>query len=229
MIIIIIKQQINSKGKEKIHDKYNTYFNCFVSDLYEKQKEKLINEKKIKIKKAKSTIKIKKLEDYIGPNLYNEQVDAPDFGYICYKANKKINPNYSLNNPLSSYYNEYDNNIRNVNRIKLKINNWEENKEILNDINLRNIYNKYENEKNNTENDIMYYEKFNNNNNVYNVYRNKNTLFQDFQNYPKTEYKEETLMNNTYYNTLYNKAFNQFKNYPYNIYHEQEQIFQNNN
>ena len=36
-------------------------------------------------------------------------------------------------------------------------------------------------------------------------------------------------MNNTYYNTLYNKAFNQFKNYPYNIYHEQEQIFQNNN
>ena len=219
---------INSKGKEKIHDKYNTYFNCFVSDLYEKQKEKLINEKKIKIKKAKSTIKIKKLEDYIGPNLYNEQVDAPDFGYICYKANKKINPNYSLNNPLSSYYNEYDNNIRNVNRIKLKINNWEENKEILNDINLRNIYNKYENEKNNTENDIMYYEKFNNNN-VYNVYRNKNTLFQDFQNYPKTEYKKETLMNNTYYNTLYNKAFNQFKNYPYNIYHEQEQIFQNNN
>ena len=219
---------INSKGKEKIHDKYNTYFNCFVSDLYEEQKEKLINEKKIKIKKAKSTIKIKKLEDYIGPNLYNEQVDAPDFGYICYKANKKINPNYSLNNPLSSYYNEYDNNIRNVNRIKLKINNWEENKEILNDINLRNIYNKYENEKNNTENDIMYYEKFNNNN-VYNVYRNKNTLFQDFQNYPKTEYKEETLMNNTYYNTLYNKAFNQFKNYPYNIYHEQEQIFQNNN
>ena len=219
---------INSKGKEKIHDKYNTYFNCFVSDLYEKQKEKLINEKKIKIKKAKSTIKIKKLEDYIGPNLYNEQVDAPDFGYICYKANKKINPNYSLNNPLSSYFNEYDNNIRNVNRIKLKINNWEENKEILNDINLRNIYNKYENEKNNTENDIIYYEKFNNNN-VYNVYRNKNTLFQDFQNYPKTEYKEETLMNNTYYNTLYNKAFNQFKNYPYNIYHEQEQIFQNNN
>ena len=219
---------INSKGKEKIHDKYNTYFNCFVSDLYEEQKEKLINEKKIKIKKAKTTIKIKKLEDYIGPNLYNEQVDAPDFGYICYKANKKINPNYSLNNPLSSYYNEYDNNIRNVNRIKLKINNWEENKEILNDINLRNIYNKYENEKNNTENDIMYYEKFNNNN-VYNVYRNKNTLFQDFQNYPKTEYKEETLMNNTYYNTLYNKAFNQFKNYPYNIYHEQEQIFQNNN
>ena len=219
---------INSKGKEKIHDKYNTYFNCFVSDLYEKQKEKLINEKKIKIKKAKSTIKIKKLEDYIGPNLYNEQVDAPDFGYICYKANKKINPNYSLNNPLSSYYNEYDNNIRNVNRIKLKINNWEENKEILNDINLRNIYNKYENEKNNTENDIIYYEKFNNNN-VYNVYRNKNTLFQDFQNCPKTEYKEETLMNNTYYNTLYNKAFNQFKNYPYNIYHEQEQIFQNNN
>ena len=91
---------INSKGKEKIHDKYNTYFNCFVSDLYEKQKEKLINEKKIKIKKAKSTIKIKKLEDYIGPNLYNEQVDAPDFGYICYKANKKINPNYSLNNPM---------------------------------------------------------------------------------------------------------------------------------
>ena len=75
---------------------------------------------------------------------------------------------------------------------------------------------------------MIYYEKFNNNN-VYNVYRNKNTLFQDFQNYPKTEYKEETLMNNTYYNTLYNKAFNQFKNYPYNIYHEQEQIFQNNN
>ena len=206
---------INSKGKEKIQDKFNIYFNCFVPDLYEEQREKLINEKKFK--KAKSTVKIKKLDDYIGPNLYNEEVDPPDFGYICYKTNKKINPNYTLNRPISSYYNEYNNNLRSVN----KLNNLDEDKEMLN-VNLRSIYKKYENEKNNSENDIFNYEKFI-------TYRNKNTLFQDFQNYPQTEYKEESLMNHNDYNTLYNKAFNQFKNYPYNIYHEQQQIlFQDN-
>ena len=201
---------INSKGKEKIQDKFNTYFNCFVPDLYEEQREKLINEKKFK--KAKSTVKIKKLDDYIGPNLYNEEVDAPDFGYICYKANKKINPNYTLNRPISSYFPEYKNNLMSVN----KLNNLDEDKEMLN-VNLRNIYKKYENEKNNSENDIFNYEKFV-------TYRNKNTLFQDFQNCPQNEYKEESLMNPNEYNTLYNKAFNQFKNYPYNFYHEQQQI-----
>ena len=201
---------INSKGKEKIQDKFNTYFNCFVPDLYEEQREKLINEKKFK--KAKSTVKIKKLDDYIGPNLYNEEVDAPDFGYICYKANKKINPNYTLNRPINSYFPQYKNNLMSVN----KLNNLDEDKEMLN-VNLRNIYKKYENEKNNSENDIFNYEKFI-------TYKNKNTLFQDFQNYPHTEYKEESLMNPNEYNTLYNKAFNQFKNYPYNFYHEQQQI-----
>ena len=206
---------INSKGKEKIQDKFNTYFNCFVPDLYEEQREKLINEKKFK--KAKSTVKIKKLDDYIGPNLYNEEVDAPDFGYICYKANKKINPNYTLNRPINSYYPEYNNNLRSVNRL----NNLDEDKEMRN-VNLRNIYKKYENEKNNSENDIFNYEKFV-------TYKNKNTLFQDFQNYPQTEYKEESLMNHNDYNTLYNKAFNQFKNYPYNIYHEQQQILSPDN
>ena len=205
---------INSKGKEKIQDKFNIYFNCFVPDLYEEQREKLINEKKFK--KAKSTVKIKKLDDYIGPNLYNEEVDAPDFGYICYKTNKKINPNYTLNRPISSYFLEYKNNLRSVN----SLNNLDEDKEMLN-VNLRNIYKKYENEKNNSENDIFNYEKFV-------TYRNKNTLFQDFQNYPQTQNKEESLMNHNDYNTLYNKAFNQFKNYPYNIYHEQQILFQDN-
>ena len=164
------------------------------------------------LKRQKSTVKIKKLDDYIGPNLYNEEVDAPDFGYICYKTNKKINPNYTLNRPISSYFLEYKNNLRSVN----SLNNLDEDKEMLN-VNLRNIYKKYENEKNNSENDIFNYEKFV-------TYRNKNTLFQDFQNYPQTQNKEESLMNPNEYNTLYNKAFNQFKNYPYNLYHEQQQI-----
>ena len=52
----------------------------------------------------------------------------------------------------------------------------------------------------------------------------KDTLFQDFENYPKTEYKEESLIHQIEYNTLYNKAFNQFSNYPYNNYHEQQEI-----
>ena len=205
---------INPKGKEKIQDKYNIYFNCYMPDLYEEQRKKLINEKKVK--KAKSTVKIKKLDDYVGPNLYNKEIDMPDFGYICYKTNKKINPKYSLNNPIYSYNNEYGNSFRNINRL----NNLNEEKEIRN-VNLKNIYNKYENEKNNTENDIFNYGKFSNN-------RNKNTLFQDFQNHSKTEYKEESLIHQIEYNNLYNKAFNQFSNYPYNNYHEQQEIlFQN--
>ena len=124
--------------------------------MYEEQRKKLINAKKVK--KAKSTVKIKKLDDYVGPNLYNKEIDMPDFGYICYKTNKKINPKYSLNNSLYSYNNEYGNSFRNINRI----NNLNEEKEMRN-VNLKNIYNKYENEKNNTENDISNYGKFSNN------------------------------------------------------------------
>ena len=195
----------NPKRKEKIQEKYNIYFNCFIPDLYEEQKQKLLNERKIRV--SKSSAKIKKLEDYVGPNLYNEKVDIPDFGYICYKANKKINPKYSLN---------YDNTYQNYKygtSTKLYTMNNEIN--TLN-INLRSIYNKYENDKNNNENDIFNYHKFNNN-------RNRNNNFNEIQNCPKTEYNEEKI-NNIEYNTLYNRAFKQFK-YPYYYdYNEQQPI-----
>ena len=108
------KRDINFIGKEKIQDKYNLYFNCFMPDLYEEQKEKLLNEKNYfsRMKKSKSTTKLEVLEDDIGPNLYNEKIDMPDIGYIIYKTNKKINSNYSLNsiNTLNSNFSNYNNN-----------------------------------------------------------------------------------------------------------------------
>ena len=84
------KKDINFVGKEKIQDKYNLYFNCFIPDLYEEQKEKLLNEKKfLKMKKSNSIIKLEVLEDDIGPNLYIEHIYIPDIGYISFKTNKK--------------------------------------------------------------------------------------------------------------------------------------------
>ena len=187
----------NPKGKEKIQDKYNIYFNCFIPSLYEEQKQKLLNEKNIK--KSKSSTKIKKLEDYIGPNLYNEEVESPDFGYICYKTNKKINPKYSL-------YTSYNNNNYNLSSMN-KINTLNNEYYALN-INLRNIYNNYENNKNNyeNENDIINYRTKSNN------FRNRNNYFEENQNYPKTE-NNDKLIDEQAYHYLYNKAFNKF-NYP---------------
>lgn len=49
----------NPKGKEKIQEKYNIYFNCFIRDLYEEQKQKLLKEKKVR--RTKSNVKIKKI------------------------------------------------------------------------------------------------------------------------------------------------------------------------
>lgn len=108
------KRDFNFVGKEKIAKKYNLYFNCFDPKLYEEQREKLLKDKKsaLKMKKSKSVSKILILDDYIGPNLYNEQIENPDIGYIIYKTNKKINSNYSLNsmNTLNSNYRNYNNN-----------------------------------------------------------------------------------------------------------------------
>ena len=199
-------KKYNPKGKAKIQEKYNIYFNCFIPDLYEEQRQKLLNEKKIK--KAKSTTKIKQLEDYIGPNLYNEEVEAPDFGYICYKTNKKINPKYSLNHENNrNYYNSRRismiNSINTLNNDHFGLN-----------INLRSIYNKYENDKNNNENenDIFNYSK--------NNFRKRNNLFEEMQNYPKTEYNEE-IMKDQLYQELYNKAFKQFNYLPEVNYYQQ--------
>ena len=195
----------NPKGKEKIQDKYNIYFNCFIPSLYEEQKQKLINEKNIK--KSKSTTKIKKLEDYIGPNLYNEKVESPDFGYICYKTNKKINPNYSL---YSTYNNSINYHLATMNNI-----NTLNNEHYALNLSLRNIYNNYENNKNNyeNENDIMNYPS------KYNNFRNKNNYLRENQNYPRTEYNED-INNERIYQYLYNKAFNKF-NYPSDSYYQQ--------
>ena len=191
----------NPKGKEKIQEKYNIYFNCFIPSLYEEQKQKLLNEKNMK--KSKSTTKIKKLEDYIGPNLYNEKVESPDFGYICYKTNKKINPKYSLNYNNGGTFG----NINTLNNQHFPLN-----------INLRNIYNDYEDNKNNyeNENDIMDYP------NKINNQRNRNNYYKENHNYYKTEYNDE-LINEIIYHDLYNKAFNRFNfssnnNYQLNSY-----------
>lgn len=193
----------NPKGKEKIQEKYNIYFNCFIPSLYEEQKQKLLNEKNMK--KSKSTTKIKKLEDYIGPNLYNEKVESPDFGYICYKTNKKINPKYSLNYNNSGTFG----NINTLNNQHFPLN-----------INLRNIYNEYEDNKNNyeNENDIMDYP------NKINNQRNRNNYYKENHNYYKTEYNDE-LINEIIYHDLYNKAFNRFNfssnnNYQLNSYND---------
>ena len=193
----------NPKGKEKIQEKYNIYFNCFIPSLYEEQKQKLLNEKNMK--KSKSTTKIKKLEDYIGPNLYNEKVESPDFGYICYKTNKKINPKYSLNYNNGGTFG----NINTLNNQHFPLN-----------INLRNIYNDYEDNKNNyeSENDIMDYP------NKINNQRNRNNYYKENHNYYKTEYNDE-LINEIIYHDLYNKAFNRFNfssnnNYQLNSYND---------
>ena len=193
----------NPKGKEKIQEKYNIYFNCFIPSLYEEQKQKLLNEKNMK--KSKSTTNIKKLEDYIGPNLYNEKVESPDFGYICYKTNKKINPKYSLNYNNGGTFG----NINTLNNQHFPLN-----------INLRNIYNDYEDNKNNyeNENDIMDYP------NKINNQRNRNNYYKENQNYYKTEYNDE-LINEIIYHDLYNKAFNRFNfssnnNYQLNSYND---------
>ena len=193
----------NPKGKEKIQEKYNIYFNCFIPSLYEEQKQKLLNEKNMK--KSKSTTKIKKLEDYIGPNLYNEKVESPDFGYICYKTNKKINPKYSLNYNNGGTFG----NINTLNNQHFPLN-----------INLRNIYNDYEDNKNNyeNENDIMDYP------NKINNQRNRNNYYKENYNYYKTEYNDE-LINEIIYHDLYNKAFNRFNfssnnNYQLNSYND---------
>ena len=188
----------NSKGKEKIQEKYNTYFNCFFPELYEEQKQKLIKDKKIK--KSKSTTKIKRLEDYIGPNLYNEEVETPDFGYICYKTNKKINPKYSLN--YNCLYNSRNNNFGALDNINaLNEEHYSSN------IDLRTIYKNYENFKNNYENE-------------------KENYYVQNQNYPYSGYYNEELIDeNTYYD-LYNKAFNHF-NYPSDKYNYQPNFYTN--
>ena len=200
----------NIKGKKNIQEKYNIYFNCFMPDLYEEQKKKLLNEKNVK--KSKSTTKIKKLEDYVGPNLYNEQVEIPDFGYICYKTNKKINPNYSLNQ-FNTYHN-YNYNFGSTNRLNT-LQNGQNRFNSLN-INTRNICNDYENDKNNYENesDILNYLKGSNHRN-----RNRNDNIEEMYNFPKTEYNNE-IMNEIYYHDLYNKAFKQIK-YSSNDFYEQ--------
>ena len=185
----IIKKIKKIKGKEKIQDKYNIYFNCFIPTLYEEQKEKLLKEKKIK--KSKSSTKLKKLDDYVGPNLYNEKVEMPDFGYICYKTNKKINPKYSLCNTLNS-----NNKFQNNNYMFLNSNNSSNNENYISNLSLRKIYNNYENSKNNSVNE---FDDLN-----YNNYKTK--INEERQNYPDNDINDE-LMNKRIYEDLYNKAF----------------------
>ncbi len=196
------KKNINFKGKEKIQEKYNIYFNCFVPDLYEEQKEKLLNEnKKYKMKKSKSEskIKISPLEDNIGPNLYNEQIDIPDYGYLAYKANKKIISNYSLNeiNTLNSKYRNFPNGQMNF----------------------------YSNRNINTLTDNPLFPIDNNNldsNNEYSNYQLNYNFINNGQinsNLNLNIENAKEIRNERIYNEIYNKAFRQF-NYQPNSYFE---------
>ena len=188
----------NSKGKEKIQEKYNTYFNCFFPELYEEQKQKLIDQKIIK--RSKSSAKIQKLDDYIGPNLYYKEVECPDFGYICYKTNKKINPKYSLN---SNYYctsrNNYCETWNNLNTFS--------DEHYSSNINLRTIYKNYENYKSNFENE-------------------KENYTGENQNSPTSECYNEELTNEKNYYDLYDKAFNNL-NYSPDNYDYQQNFYSN--
>ena len=188
----------NSKGKEKIQEKYNTYFNCFFPELYEEQKQKLIDQKIIK--RSKSSAKIQKLDDYIGPNLYYKEVECPDFGYICYKTNKKINPKYSLN---SNYYctsrNNYCETWNNLNTFS--------DEHYSSNINLRTIYKNYENYKSNFENE-------------------KENYTGENQNSPTSECYNKELTNEKNYYDLYDKAFNNL-NYSPDNYDYQQNFYSN--
>ena len=209
------KKDINFKGKEKIQEKYNIYFNCFVPDLYEEQKEKLLNEnKKYKMKKSKSETKIKisPLDDNIGPNLYNEQIDIPDFGYIAYKANKKINSNCSFNsiNTLNSNYRNFNNKGNGNSQMNFYSN---RNINTLNDNDIFTIHNNDNNNHLNNRNNSLLNLNENMNSQLKNIYfnneNNKSNLIMD----------NRGIRNERIYNEIYNKAFKQF-NYKPNSYYE---------
>jgi hypothetical protein len=187
-------------GKDKIQEKYNIYFNCFVPEIYEEQKEKLLNDHR-KMKKSKSTANIKVLDDNIGPNLYNEQVEMPDMNYIIYKTNKKINSSYSMNtlNPNCRNDNMNNNNYENQNL------NYNSNKNTINTINnpflLKNNSNILDNRN---ENNKL--------NNLINISYSINQT--DCQNSNSKNIKNERM-----YKELYNKAFGHY-NYQPNYYFE---------
>ena len=213
------KKDINFVGKEKIQDKYNLYFNCFIPDLYEEQKEKLLNEKKfLKMKKSKSINKLDVLEDDIGPNLYNENIYIPDIGYIAYKTNKKINSNYSLNsiNTLNSNNRGYHKNNNNNFEIQ---NNYLNSNNNMNTINNPNLFN--------NQFDCLNIGQFNinkntntqlgnnfNNKDSSNFYRNKDINYNENLYNTNSKYLNENLNNELIkermYKEIYNKAFKNF-------------------
>lgn len=217
------KKDMNLVGKENIQDKYNLYFNCFIPVLYEEQKQKLLNEKHFKkIKKSKSTTKLEVLEDDIGPNLYNEYIDMPDIGYIAYKANKKINSNYTLNsiNTLNSNYRDYNNNHYEIQNKNLNINksiNTINNPYLFNN---ESLYNIQPNLNKNTNNAFEI--KYNiNNKDSSNFYRNKEihhneNLYKTNKNILKQNLNNE-LIKERIYKEIYNKAFKIY-NYRPNSY-----------
>lgn len=188
-------------GKDKIQEKYNIYFNCFVPEIYEEQKEKLLNDHR-KIKKSKSTANIKALDDNIGPNLYNEQVEMPDMNYIIYKTNKKINSSYSMNtlNPNCRNDNINNNNYESQNL------NYNSNKNIINTINNPFLLKNNSNISDNSNE---------NNNKLNNLINISNSINQtDYQNSNSKNIKNERI-----YKELYNKAFGHY-NYQPNYYFE---------
>jgi hypothetical protein len=197
-----IKKDYIFVGKDKIQEKYNIYFNCFVPEIYEEQKEKLLNDNR-KMKKSKSTANIKVLDDNIGPNLYNEQIEMPDMNYIIYKTNKKINSNYSMNTLNSNCRNDNMNNNYNYENQNL---NYNSNKSIINTINNPFLLKNNSNISNNS---------YENNNKLNNLINISNSINQ-------TEYQNSNsnkLINERIYKELYNKAFGHY-NYQPNYYFE---------
>ena len=188
-------------GKDKIQEKYNIYFNCFVPEIYEEQKEKLLNDHR-KMKKSKSTANIKALDDNIGPNLYNEQVEMPDMNYIIYKTNKKINSSYSMNtlNPNCRNDNINNNNYESQNL------NYNSNKNIINTINNPFLLKNNSNISDNSNE---------NNNKLNNLINISNSINQT--DYPNSNSKN--IKNERIYKELYNKAFGHY-NYQPNYYFE---------
>ena len=202
------KKNINFVGKEKIQEKYNIYFNCFVPDLYEEQREKLINDTKncYRTRRSKSTGKIEVLEDNIGPNLYNEHVDIPDIDYLVYKTNKKINSLCSLNTLNSNYRN---NNYENQNLIyssNKSINTIHSNPYFSN-ININNLS-----------------DNFNNNNNYSYMNNSKKyineKLFENENSKSNMNMENRSLINQKIYNEVYNKAFKQFNYQPTSYFND---------
>ena len=184
--------------KENHVEKYNLYFNCFNPEQFAEQTEKLIYEEKNRYNisaNIKNKKKLTKLNDFVGPNIYDEYISCPDMDDIISRTKKKIqNSLKNVNNKSGISNSSNFSTLRNNNFYDVKN---------MSDVSLYQFSNNYEGQKQNLKNTISN-SKLENDFDIDKYLKQKEELYGDEKISDRGSLRESKS-----YKDLYNKAFKQ--------------------